>query len=133
MKSGSLVLLSDRIGFASHINNICTKAKQSFFALRVLVAHNLKGNRLHDVVRSTTLAQLLYCSPVWWGFTNAGDRERITGLINKLIRQGYLPTLTPPLKSCVQKLTLHSSLPYFQTLGMSYTHYYHLFIKPDTL
>jgi len=75
------VTLSERIGFSSHVNKICIKAKQSFFALRVLVAHGLTGNRLHDVVRSTTLAQLLYASPSWWGFTTVGERERMTALV----------------------------------------------------
>ena len=67
------------------------------------MAHGLTGNRLHDVVRSTTLAQLLYSSPSWWGFTTVGERERMTALLNKLIRQGYLPTSTPTIEELCAK------------------------------
>jgi len=90
------------------------------------VAHGLKGNRLHDVVRSTTLAQLLYCSPVWWGFTNAGDRERITGLINKLIRQGYLPTLTPS----IEELCAKADVALFSAILSDPGHVLHALLPP---
>ena len=65
------VTLSDRVGFEKHIDRICCKARQSMFALRVLVAHGLRGQRLFDVVRATTVARLLYVSPAWWGFPSA--------------------------------------------------------------
>src|ERR1043165_8392055 len=58
---------SPRHGASGH-QEICCKARQSMFALRVLVSHGLHGQRLFDVVRATTIARLLYASPVWWGF-----------------------------------------------------------------
>jgi hypothetical protein len=75
------VTISDRIGFEVHINRICCKARQSMFALRVLFAHGLHDQLLFDVVRATTIARLLYASPVWWGFANAMERKRINGLL----------------------------------------------------
>lgn len=97
------VTLSEKIGFSSHINNICCIAKQSFYALRVLVSHGLTGSRLHDVVRSTTVARMLYSSPVWWGFTNSGERDRLSALIRKLKRQGFLPSDTPTFDQLCSK------------------------------
>ena len=78
------ITLSERIGFSLHINNICCRAKQSFFALRVLVAHGLTGNRLFDIVRSTIVAPMTYSSPAWWGFAILGERERLSSLIKKV-------------------------------------------------
>src|SRR6218665_833591 len=39
------------------------------------------------------LHPLMYASPSWWGFTSAGDRERIERLINKL--KVFSPCLPP--------------------------------------
>ena len=49
-------------------------ADPGHFLNPLLVAHGLTGNRLHDVVRSTTVARMLYSSPAWWGFANEGRR-----------------------------------------------------------
>jgi len=35
---------------------------------------------LQLVFRSIALAKLLYAAPAWWGFVNAGDRNRLEGL-----------------------------------------------------
>jgi len=39
----------------------------------------------------TTLASMLYASPVWWGFTTAQERDRIENLMSRLRLGGYLP------------------------------------------
>ena len=85
------VTLTDRLGFNRHIDSICVKANQSLYAIRCLIAHGLSGQRLHDVVRATTLARLLYASPVWWGSANVGQRARLSAFVRKLIRLNYLP------------------------------------------
>jgi len=74
------VTISDRIGFGAHIDKICCKARQSMFALRVLVAHGLHGQRLFDVVRATTIAWLLYAFPVCWGFATVGEHNTVNAL-----------------------------------------------------
>src|SRR6218665_1315503 len=45
--------------------------------------------------RATTISSLMYASPSWWGFTPAGDRERMERLINKLRRCEFLPMSAP--------------------------------------
>ena len=48
------ILINDKIGLEAHVNLICTRAKQSLYAIRILCAHGLFGARLHDIVRATT-------------------------------------------------------------------------------
>ena len=68
-----------------------------YLALRVLVAaYGLTGNRLHDVVRSATIAQLLNSFLTWRGSTNAGKRDRFSALIKK-----HMPGLTTD-QTCVE-------------------------------
>ena len=86
------VTVSNHIGFETHINKICCKARQSKFALRILVAHGLCGQRLFDVVRATTLYRMLYA---WWGYANLGDRKRLNSIVKKLSRSGFLPADEP--------------------------------------
>ena len=38
-------------------------ARQSMYALRILVAHILTGPQLYDVVRATIVTRLLYAAP----------------------------------------------------------------------
>ena len=89
------VVLSSSLGFRSHFTNICTRALQSLYAIRILTSHGLEGQRLHDVIQSTTLARLLYASPAWYGFLNAESRNRLNSIIKKLKRRRYLPVNYP--------------------------------------
>src|SRR3984885_12376939 len=89
------VVLSSSLGFSFHITNICTRALQSLYAIRILTSHGLEGQRLHDVVQSTTLARLFYASPAWYGFLNAESRNRLNSIIKKLKRRRYLPVNYP--------------------------------------
>ena len=92
------VTISGKLGFGPHISLTCTKARQSFYALRLLTSHGLSGVRLHDVAQATTLARILYASPAWFGFANADQRTRINAIIRKMIRLGYLPADQPLLE-----------------------------------
>jgi hypothetical protein len=47
------------------------------------------------VVRATTLARMLYASPVWWGFIGQGDRDLLQSVMRRLVRFHYLPSDTP--------------------------------------
>jgi len=44
---------------------------------------------LHKVFRAMVITQLCYASSAWWGFSTAGDIQRITAFIRRSIRQGY--------------------------------------------
>ena len=82
---------SDDLRFNNHIQRLCCQARQSFYALRTLVAHGLRGPHLYDVVRATTLARMLYASPAWWGFVGQRDKDKFEALMRRLIRYHYLP------------------------------------------
>ena len=62
--------------FDNHVDNICSRARQSLYALCVLAAHGLSGSSLHDVVRATTLTRMLYAAPAWWGLRRGGHAYR---------------------------------------------------------
>ena len=40
---------------------------------------------------------LLYASPVWWGFTDASDKQRLQVVLTRAQRLGFLSLSTPPL------------------------------------
>ena len=50
---------------------------------------------LDEITRATTIAQLLYAAPAWWGFAHAKDRARVERFISKTMRMGYLPEEFP--------------------------------------
>src|SRR6218665_2030770 len=43
-----------------------------------------------EVTRATTMAQVMYASPAWWGYTRAKDQEKLERLVGRLKRQGFL-------------------------------------------
>src|ERR1043165_113847 len=59
------VTFTEVLSFEPHITRICCKARQSMYALRILVAQGLRGLQLYDVVRATTVARLLYAALAW--------------------------------------------------------------------
>jgi hypothetical protein len=127
------VELTGKFGFSNHIKHLTIKARQSFYALRILRSHGLSGNCLFDVVRATTVGRMLYCSPVWYGFANCQEREALESIIRKLVRQGYLPSSSPSFEVLCNKAdaslfssilhdpchVLHSMLPPIKITGYS--------------
>jgi len=70
---------------------------------------------LQLVFRLTALAKLLYAAPSWWGFANAGDRNRLEGFLRRAQKAGYynndsLPTVAAHCDQADEQL--FSSLQY---------------------
>src|SRR6218665_1204313 len=80
---------------SAHIDQVLASCASSMYALTVLRCHGLPPPQLHEVVRATTIASLMYASPSWWGFSSAQDRSRMERLINKLKHTGFLPESAP--------------------------------------
>jgi hypothetical protein len=95
--------ISAKLGFSSHIQKICVRAKQSLHAHRILISHGLLGVRLYDVVRSTTVNRMLYCSQVWWGFASKQERDSLSAVVRKLVRFGFLPKSFPTFEELCKK------------------------------
>ena len=71
------VTMNEALSFEAHITRICCQARQSLYALRILVAHGLSGPMLYDVVRATTVARMLYAAQSWWGFAGQQEKNRL--------------------------------------------------------
>jgi hypothetical protein len=89
------VYLQPDLNMATHISEVLGSCASSLYALRVLRNHGLPPAALHEVARASTLARLMYAAPAWWGYTNAGERDRLEGFIRKTKRYGYLPPSAP--------------------------------------
>jgi len=46
---------------------------------------------LHDICKTTLIAQITYASPAWNGFLSVADRNRLQSIVIKAKRFGYLP------------------------------------------
>jgi len=84
--------------------HLTIKAKQSWYALRILRSHGLLGD-CSDVVSlcSSIVGSMLYCSAVWWGFTDAQERGALEEIIRKLVRLGFLPLSTTTFEALCNK------------------------------
>ena len=61
------------------------------YALRVLSSHGLYGQNIWEVTRSTLVSKIMYGSQVWWGFANASQQNRLQSILNRAIKQKFLP------------------------------------------
>ena len=57
----------------------------------VLKSHGLNGIALWD------MGLLLYASPVWWGFTDASNKQSFQAILTRAQRLGFLSPSTPSL------------------------------------
>src|SRR6218665_1519413 len=94
---------SSSFSFDKHIDIICSRARQAQYAIRVLASHGLRGQRLHDVMKSTLVAGLIYSLPSWWGFAGAADRVRLQAVLARIGRLGYLPEDAPSIEQICSK------------------------------
>jgi len=60
------------------------------YALGTFRCHGLTGEALHEVTRAATMAQVMYASQAWWGYSRAKDQDKLERLVERLIRQGFL-------------------------------------------
>ena len=85
------VLIQEWLSFKPHIDNVVSRCAQIFYALRVLKSDGLCDCALWDVANAVLIGRIMYASPAWWGFTDATDGQRLQSIINKAVKQGFLP------------------------------------------
>ena len=78
------VTFSNTMTFKAHVNSLVCQSSQSMYALRVLRSHGLFVNPLWEVTRATLVARLLYASPTWWGFLDAGGKRRLQATLPQI-------------------------------------------------
>jgi len=67
-----------------HLNKVLSSAAASIYALETLRSHGLTGKALQEVTRATTMAQVMYASPAWWGYrAYKSKRSRETRKISR--------------------------------------------------
>src|SRR6218665_1355158 len=88
---------------SDHVSQVLSASSSSIFTLRLLLNHGLRSNQFHLVARATTIASILYATPVWWGFAGVGDSQRLERLVARLRRMGYLPTDFPNVETLAEE------------------------------
>ena len=91
------VTIPDRLSFKPHIENLISRCALTFYALRVLKSQGLNGITLWDVRQAILINRLLYASSVWWGFTDASDKQRLQAALTRAQMLGFLSPSTPSL------------------------------------
>jgi hypothetical protein len=138
------VTLQSNLRMDAHISEVLSGCSSSLYALRVLRNHGLPPAALHEVCRASTMARLMYASPAWWGFANAGERGRLEGFIAKTKRFGYLPSAAPTAEELSRRAddtlfkavktdrchVLHSLLPTTRSHGHNLRSRSHNFVLP---
>ena len=70
-------------------DTVMSSCARTLYGQQTLRAHGMPQAALQLVFRSIALAKLLYAVPAWWGFTNAGDRNRLEGFLRRAQKAGY--------------------------------------------
>ena len=55
------------LNMSTHIDRIIAVCTNSMYPLRILRAHGLPQNILHQVTNAIIISRILYSTPAWWG------------------------------------------------------------------
>ena len=77
------VSFSSELSMSAHVCSILESCSRAMYGLRVLRAHGMPMECLHEVFRSTISARLTYASPAWSDFCSADDIKKHDSFINK--------------------------------------------------
>ena len=55
----------------------------------------------HHRFKTVVLAEILYATPAWWGFTSAADRQRIEAFVRRCVRLGLYRASDPALTQLI--------------------------------
>src|SRR5207245_2012446 len=83
------VKINENLRMTEHIHDKIQQCSKSLFALKTLKSHGMPTAELREIYRATTLSNLLYAAPAWWGFTLAEDRLRLDSFLNRSVKAGY--------------------------------------------
>ncbi|ESN91361.1 hypothetical protein HELRODRAFT_165387 [Helobdella robusta] len=97
---------------------------QTFYALKILLPHGLRGFKLFDITESLLISNIKYAALPWSGF--ATQLQQLQSLIKKLIRFDYLPasylTVTQIFNTLDSKITTTtSSIFFYHQLKLQHT------------
>ena len=120
------VTFSDKLDFSEHFRNAVAKASKSMYALKILRAHGLCGQRLWQVCEATSVTHLTYAAPAWWGYADSGAKHQLQSVLAKLKRYGFLPPDFPSHQQLCDKMDKQLFL---QILD-NHTHVLHQLLPP---
>ena len=83
------MIISNKLSFSEHIDDLLMRCSQSLLALRTLRFHGMPSSAIQTVYQATVIAKLSYAAPAWWGYTTAFDCEQMEAFLRRSIRQGY--------------------------------------------
>src|SRR5688572_17533322 len=89
------ITIGEKLTVTEHVNNILSSCSSSMYALKTLRGRGMPAQALHVVTRATTMARMMYASPAWWGYMEAGDRDRLERFTQRLRSAGFLPGDAP--------------------------------------
>ena len=97
------VVVNDDLNFDDHIGTVINSSARSLHAMRLLKSQGLSAELLQMVFTSLILTKLLYCSPAWWGFLRAPERDRLEGFMRRSKRTGFCPPNHPSVAELCQR------------------------------
>ena len=89
------VIFQCNLSFTMQVDRLVVRGAQTMYALGTLKHHGLSGPPLWEVTRATFIARLTYASQAWWGLLDAQGRARLEKVLNKAVREGFLPKRHP--------------------------------------
>jgi hypothetical protein len=84
------VIMDDKLSFHLHAEKILSASAGKIYAIKSIKNKGLTGNALWDVTNATLVSQMLYASPVWWGFLDEMNKSRLLAILKKLSKTGLL-------------------------------------------
>ena len=122
------VVVKDDLNFDDHIGTVINSSARSLHAMRLLKSQGLSAELLQMVFTSLILAKLLHCSPAWWGFLRASERDRLEGFMRRSKQSGFCP----PNHPSVAELCQRADQTLFESIVSNPEHVLYKLLPPKT-
>jgi len=115
------VTLSYNFSMTKHIDTVMAGCARTLYGVRTLRAHGMPQACLQLIFLSTALAP----PPAWWGFVNAGEKNKLKSFLKRAGKLGYytddsLPTVAALCEQADEQL--FRSIKYIAYLLILFDH-----------
>ena len=95
------ITLNDRLSATELVNNLLTKCSSLLYEMRILRSQAIPTASLHDVFRTTILAQITYCLLAWSGLCSASDSAKLDSFLNSCKCLSYCDNSVPTISDII--------------------------------
>ena len=118
------VTLKGDFSVDDHVTNLCNKASQNFYVLKILRNSGLSTEQLFQVFNALIVSKISYAASSWCGFLSQLQIAKLQSILNKAVRWGLAT------EQSVMSIFQNSDTRLFNSILSNREHVLHYLLPP---